>query len=196
MMTTDQLKRFESKVTFAPNGCIIWTGAKAKGYGRFSLNGKVQGAHRVAWEHKNGAIPEGLDLDHQCHNEDTTCLGGFDCPHRACVNPDHLEPVTRQTNLKRHFRRITHCPQGHEYDDENTRIYKGTKICRTCHNQRTIETKKVRRTHCPKGHEYDDENTIITKHGRRMCRKCSVDKAELMRTAKATSPDLIRRKTP
>lgn len=187
MMNDDQLRRFEAKTTFAPNGCIIWIGAKAKGYGRFYLNGKVLSAHRVAWEHQNGVIPEGLDLDHQCHNEDTECLGGTDCPHRACVNPEHLEPVTRRTNLNRHFRRITHCPQGHEYDEENTRIYKGTKVCRKCHNQRAIEAKKARRTHCPKGHEYNDENTIVGKTGKRMCRKCSVKHAELMRMAKQPS---------
>jgi hypothetical protein len=28
------------------------------------------------------------------------------------------------------------------------------------------------RSECPKGHPYDEENTIITKQGRRRCRKC------------------------
>lgn len=31
-------------------------------------------------------------------------------------------------------RRITHCPRGHEYSDENTIIESGCRRCRTCHN--------------------------------------------------------------
>jgi len=69
--------------------CIEWTGATAKnGYGRVYRNGHWTGAHRHAYELKVGPIPEGLDLDHLCSN-------------RACINPGHLEPVTRQENLRR-----------------------------------------------------------------------------------------------
>lgn len=65
-------------------GEILWTG-----YGRFSVSPKVKIlAHRYAYEATNGAIPEGLVIDHLCRN-------------RRCVNPDHLEPVTRSENVKR-----------------------------------------------------------------------------------------------
>jgi DNA-binding XRE family transcriptional regulator len=65
--------------------CHIWTGSlNHAGYGR-AWGGQ---AHRVAWERANGPVPEGLELDHLCRV-------------RACVNPDHLEPVSRQENMRR-----------------------------------------------------------------------------------------------
>jgi len=45
-------------------------------------------AHRVAWVKANGPVPDDLDLDHLCRN-------------RACINVEHLEPVTRSENLRR-----------------------------------------------------------------------------------------------
>ena len=79
-----------------PNGCWYWTGGlDGKGYGR---TGKVS-AHRWLYERHLGPVPAGMDLDHVCHNQDATCRGGTDCPHRRCVNPTHLRPVTRRANL-------------------------------------------------------------------------------------------------
>jgi hypothetical protein len=45
-------------------------------------------AHRYAYEWLIGPIPIGLDLDHLCRT-------------RECVNPNHLEPVTRKENIRR-----------------------------------------------------------------------------------------------
>lgn len=50
-------------------------------------------------------IPDDLQIDHLCHTDDPGCLGGNDCPHRRCVNPAHLEPVTPQGNSLRGTRR-------------------------------------------------------------------------------------------
>jgi hypothetical protein len=84
------------------SGCWRWTGSMSRyGYGRWVKNGRSQGAHRAVYEALVGPIPEGLDLDHMCHNADETCPGGHGCQHRACVNPAHLEPATRQLNLSR-----------------------------------------------------------------------------------------------
>lgn len=70
------------------NGCWIWQGAvRQTGYGVL-YRGKCTSAYQVYYEKYKGPIPEGLDLDHLCRN-------------RLCVNPDHLEPVTRAVNLQR-----------------------------------------------------------------------------------------------
>jgi hypothetical protein len=66
--------------------CWLWTAEIARsGYGRFRLDGRRQYAHRIAYELTNGPIPDGLMIDHLCHN-------------LACVNPDHLRPVTNKQN--------------------------------------------------------------------------------------------------
>jgi hypothetical protein len=69
--------------------CWLWTGAVgSSGHGRIRPHGRLLQAHRWVYELLVGPIPEGLDLDHLCRI-------------RRCVNPDHLEPVTRQLNLAR-----------------------------------------------------------------------------------------------
>jgi HNH endonuclease len=123
--------------------CWLWTGkAEARGHGQIMLNYHHQGTHRVAYELVVGPIPEGYDLDHLCHN-DSGCPGGNSCPHRRCVNPAHLQPVTPKENILRgaglaaQNARKTHCPRGHEYSAENTRISRsGKRTCRTCERAR------------------------------------------------------------
>lgn len=67
--------------------CLIWTGAiHRSGYGAIALGGsRREYAHRYAWERERGPIPEGLHIDHICHN-------------RSCVNIDHLRLATRSQN--------------------------------------------------------------------------------------------------
>lgn len=109
--------------------CWPWLGALTHGYG----------PHRAAYELLVGPIPEGLQLDHLCHTRDIECAGGFTCPHRRCVNPAHLEPVTTRENLMRSRvaipavnARKTHCPQGHPYAGDNLRYWNGQRVCLTC----------------------------------------------------------------
>jgi hypothetical protein len=123
-------ERFWQKVAKA-DGCWSWTSVhQSAGYGTFKLNGTMVLAHRVAYQLLKGPIPAGMQLDHLCRN-------------RGCVNPDHLEPVTREENLKRSPRHPSNkgfCPQGHPYSGDNLLLWdrKGTKarVCRECHRQR------------------------------------------------------------
>ena len=74
----------------AKTGCWNWVGAVSAGsYGSIYYQGRMQKAHRVAWMLWHDAqIPSGMELDHLCRN-------------RLCINPQHLEPVTRSENLRR-----------------------------------------------------------------------------------------------
>jgi hypothetical protein len=101
--------------------CWIWAGALSPdGYSMMQLRGTNIGAHRWSYWHHIGDVPSGLELDHLC-----TVV--------ACVNPWHLEPVTHEENVRRVNARKTHCPQGHPYDEANTRYQaNGARLCRTC----------------------------------------------------------------
>ena len=102
------------------DGCWLWTGITRFGYGRF--DGRV--AHRLAYELITGAIPVGLELDHLCRTP-------------ACVNPAHLEPVTREENIRRRYEAQTHCKRDHEFTSENTYVDpRGRRTCIACRRMR------------------------------------------------------------
>lgn len=123
------IPRFDEKVELDPKtGCWEWQACRCSGgYGNFRHKGRVVVAHRLAYETLVGPIPEGLDIDHLCRN-------------RKCVNPHHLEPVTRRENILRgegqgakHARK-THCQHGHPLSGENLYINpaSGQRVCREC----------------------------------------------------------------
>ena len=123
-MKTEEQRFFEN-IEINEGGCWLWLGSIIRnGYGRFFVDGKYRLAHRVSYQWFVGEIPEELQIDHLCRI-------------RKCVNFIHLEVVTGRENVRRgntgmHQKIKTSCPQGHEYDDENTKIYKNTRSCREC----------------------------------------------------------------
>ena len=88
-------------------GCWNWRGNKATNprypwhqYGQYTINPKLSDdgrkhtvcAHKYAYERTFGPVLPSLELDHTCEN-------------KLCVNPEHLEPVTRSVNMLRFFAR-------------------------------------------------------------------------------------------
>lgn len=117
----------------SPEGCILWTGPlQSDGYASVAVAMKTTRWHRVAYELANGPIPPGLTIDHLCHTY-SNCRLGNACPHRRCLNPDHMELVTHVENTRRAGWRTTTCRHGHEFTPENTRRDKrGHRKCRRC----------------------------------------------------------------
>jgi HNH endonuclease len=94
-MTKNQatIERFLDKVVKTEE-CWLWVAAVgSNGYGQFRYQGKTVEAHRVSWELHIGPIPVGLVIDH-----DNPSYG---CGNILCVNPNHLEPVTKKVNAER-----------------------------------------------------------------------------------------------
>lgn len=127
-------ERFWAKVDTSGD-CWIWLGAlNDQGYGVVIRGGKWIGAHRESWEIAGRRLDPALTLDHTCHNVDLSCAGGPTCRHRRCVNPAHLEQVTRAVNTARGRSSKTHCLRGHEFTAQNTYVQPktGGRFCRQC----------------------------------------------------------------
>ena len=84
-------ERLNAKLVSAPDGCIVWTGAR-RGYGYGHMGRGASGAgfeatHRVAWMLVNGPIPDGICVCHKCDNP-------------PCCNVDHLFLGTPADNAR------------------------------------------------------------------------------------------------
>lgn len=112
-----------------------------EGYRYATWNGKTIMGHRLAYELFVGSIPRGHYILHDCDNP-------------PCANPKHLRAGTPLENTADMLRRgryrsgmaaRTHCPQGHPYDETNTKVYEGRRYCRACHKVYSREHQQRKR---------------------------------------------------
>lgn len=128
-MTQGLPERFWAKVRMT-HTCWNWIGyVSPRGYGMYSLCGQPNYAHRVIYAHAVGDLVDGLEIDHLCRN-------------RRCVNPEHLEQVTRAENQRRGNSatgingRKRECHVGHPLHGPNLYLRpNGHRMCRTCAGQ-------------------------------------------------------------
>lgn len=102
-LTPTKLELWVVEMTGTP-GCWPWIGyIDRNGYGMASVRWKRGNVPvgRAAWVLINGPVPDGMELDHRCHNDDLRCPGGRMCLHRACGNPGDLDLVTPSENCLR-----------------------------------------------------------------------------------------------
>lgn len=117
-------ERFWTKVYFTER-CWLWKSTlNSTGYGLFSVGEDGQNrqvlAHIFSCDNLVGKLPAGFEHDHTCQTVN-------------CVNPDCIDFVTHSENQRRMSLRITHCPYGHPYTNENTYITRlGGKSCKEC----------------------------------------------------------------
>ena len=181
---TEAIKRERFARIVKAGECWTWQGRLNKsGYGRVGVGtGRDMPVHRWVYEQLCGPIPTGMELDHLCRN-------------RACVAPNHLEPVTRQENARRAreaMERGAHkdvCKYGHAMIPENlvvrkSRLGADAHECRKCIRDRNSRKYRKRRggvvgppnadkSECKNGHQFDEKNTYLSKQGARRCRTCS-----------------------
>lgn len=128
LTVTQWFEKYTIPVT--ESGCWIFLGSCAgKGYGWFKRDGAAHLAHRFAYELVNGSVSSRTQI---CHK----------CDVRSCVRPDHLYAGNNSTNQRDAVKRRrhpksakTHCPQGHEYSAESSKVKNGARYCRTCNGE-------------------------------------------------------------
>lgn len=84
-MSDKDIARFWAKVDKSGD-CWTWQASTDRfGYGHIWFNEKLVYAHRFSYALAHGECANNLVIDHMCHNS-------------LCVNPSHLQLVTKQQN--------------------------------------------------------------------------------------------------
>jgi hypothetical protein len=95
-MTKDELHiiatRFLTHVEKdSKSDCLLYLGAKRRGYGAFRFNDKTVQAHRASYLLFKGPIPKNKSVSRLCHNKE-------------CVKPSHLKLATHTEIIRRAFK--------------------------------------------------------------------------------------------
>ncbi len=111
------------------------------GYGKLTIYGRAYGVHRLsAW------LYLGLDIADKTQK----ALHKKECAFKNCWNPEHLYVGSAQDNridsinqvIHNQNKNRTHCKNGHEFTEENTRInIDGGRTCKQCEHNRKYEGK-------------------------------------------------------
>lgn len=141
---------FFSKIEMSADGCWVWRAARNNEcYGVFG----GENAHRTAYRWFVGPIEPGFHIDHLCR-------------HRWCVNPAHLESVSRGENYRRGWRsnafdELGYCQRGHRLTAENMSTQgmgqgqRRARICLACQRLRTA--KAFAKSHATDGSQVNSE---------------------------------------
>lgn len=150
--TPEQLKKVIDRIEPQANGCWWYPAAVGdKGYATTRIGWPItKGAkiHRLSWIYYKGDIPNGMVLDHLCHDP-AICKVDTKCEHRRCVNPDHLQLVPKSENSKktsRLYKYRTHCKNGHSLKENMVATTDSKQWCRLCDKaskKRSSEKKKA-----------------------------------------------------
>lgn len=124
-MDAAALRKYVTDRCIMGDGCWEWQLSKGNhGYPQGCLPKEtgqaVSLAHRMSYMGFKGEIESGMQIDHLCKNKN-------------CVNPDHLEQVTQQLNIRRQFSGMEDtalCARGH--DPSWFLNSKGRRECREC----------------------------------------------------------------
>lgn len=144
MPNYEQLRtRFLARTTITESNCWIWNGAVSSnsGHSLATIERDLVYLHRFIF-----CLVNNLDY------KDTSFLACHKdiCKSPACWNPDHIYKGTTSDNMKDAVRLKTHkeaskihCPRGHEYNDSNTSINNGKRVCLACNRQRDRNRKRI-----------------------------------------------------
>lgn len=124
-------------------GCYLYTGSKNNdGYGQIQFEHMTMRTHKIGIYlqlNLDPMLPYGPQVNHKCSN-------------KHCWNPEHVyigdqqenhsDAMRARTHTSIQSKSKTHCPNGHEYTEDNTHIDKrGCRRCRKCNAERYLPVK-------------------------------------------------------
>jgi len=138
MNKEDVKERLLDRRRIDENGCWLFIGSTSSdGYGQLSVNYKLMVAHRLS---------AFIFLDFDLDSDEQVLHKPFICKSRRCFNPEHLYIGNHGNNMRDKSVTITHCPNGHEYTQENT--YRGVngKYCKRCNKIAAVNYRAKRKS--------------------------------------------------